>query len=146
VTLRARWVTLRARWVTLRARWVTLRARLPVETKPVSQYILTPVVLGWQLYDYDNVLNQQREKLYSERKRAMMAENLESLMCEYAEDTVDDIVSANIDPSQPVEVSSMREASAQSLLHDRTEATREPRNCGRCASTKGHFLSPRAKP
>jgi preprotein translocase subunit SecA len=33
-----------------------------------------------QLYDYDNVLNQQREKLYSERKRAMMAENLESLM------------------------------------------------------------------
>lgn len=33
-----------------------------------------------QLYDYDNVLNQQREKLYSERKRAMMAENLEGLM------------------------------------------------------------------
>jgi len=56
-----------------------------------------------QLYDYDNVLNQQREKLYSERKRAMMAENLESLMVEYAEDTVDDIVGANIDLSVPME-------------------------------------------
>ena len=40
-----------------------------------------------QLYDYDNVLNQQREKLYSERKRALLAEDLSLLMVEYAEDT-----------------------------------------------------------
>lgn len=40
-----------------------------------------------QLYDYDNVLNQQREKLYNERKRALMSEDLSQMMVEYAEDT-----------------------------------------------------------
>jgi len=57
-----------------------------------------------QLFDYDNVLNQQREKLYSERKRALMSEDLSQVMIEYAEDTVDDIVGANIDVSAPVDM------------------------------------------
>jgi preprotein translocase subunit SecA len=58
-----------------------------------------------QLFDYDAVLNSQRSKLYFERRRALAAapEELERLMLEYAELTVDDIVSANLDPSTPVE-------------------------------------------
>ena len=58
-----------------------------------------------QLFDYDAVLNSQREKLYFERRRALAAspEELSALMLEYAELTVDDIVAANLDPSVPVE-------------------------------------------
>ena len=54
-----------------------------------------------QLFDYDAVLNSQREKLYFERRRALSAspEDLQRLMLEYAEQTVDDIVVANLDPS-----------------------------------------------
>ena len=54
-----------------------------------------------QLFDYDAVLNSQREKLYFERRRALAAtpEQLEQLMLEYAELTVDDIVQANLDTS-----------------------------------------------
>ena len=58
-----------------------------------------------QLFDYDAVLNSQREKLYFERRRALAAspDDLQKLMLEYAELTVDDIVSANLDPSVPPE-------------------------------------------
>eukprot|EP00227_Mantoniella_beaufortii_P019152 CAMPEP_0197574944 /NCGR_PEP_ID=MMETSP1326-20131121/515_1 /TAXON_ID=1155430 /ORGANISM="Genus nov. species nov., Strain RCC2288" /LENGTH=1006 /DNA_ID=CAMNT_0043137615 /DNA_START=211 /DNA_END=3227 /DNA_ORIENTATION=- len=51
-----------------------------------------------QLFDYDAVLNSQREKLYFERRRALAAspEELQRLMLEYAEQTVDDIVTANL--------------------------------------------------
>ena len=59
-----------------------------------------------QLFDYDAVLNSQREKLYFERRRALSAspEDLQRLMLEYAEQTVDDIVAANLDPSvEPAE-------------------------------------------
>ena len=91
-----------------------------------------------QLFDYDAVLNSQREKLYFERRRALKGtsprfpspastfggcppvitqatlrkaltlfwqnskadpEDLQRLMLEYAEQTVDDIVAANLDPS-----------------------------------------------
>ena len=54
-----------------------------------------------QLFDYDAVLNSQREKLYFERRRALAATpaQLEQLMLEYAEQTVDDIVQANLDTS-----------------------------------------------
>jgi preprotein translocase subunit SecA len=54
-----------------------------------------------QLFDYDAVLNSQREKLYFERRRALSAspEDLQRLMLEYAEQTVDDIVVANLNPS-----------------------------------------------
>lgn len=58
-----------------------------------------------QLFEYDQVLNQQRERVYSERRRALTAKpkQLEALMVEYAEKTVDDIVEANIDVSLPPE-------------------------------------------
>ncbi len=52
-----------------------------------------------QLFEYDQVLNSQREKLYAERRKALRAEPdaLYALMVEYAEGTVDDIVNANLD-------------------------------------------------
>jgi len=59
-----------------------------------------------QLFDYDAVLNSQRSKLYFERRRALSAapEDLQRLMLEYAEQTVDDIVAANLDASvEPAE-------------------------------------------
>ncbi|CAI5463055.1 unnamed protein product [Closterium sp. Yama58-4] len=52
-----------------------------------------------QLFEYDQVLNSQRERFYSERRRALETDDLEGLMLEYAELTMDDIVNANIDPS-----------------------------------------------
>lgn len=55
-----------------------------------------------QLFEYDQVLNQQREKLYAERRKTLLASDLQALMIEYAEETVEDIVEANIDPEMPV--------------------------------------------
>ena len=57
-----------------------------------------------QLFDYDQVLNSQREKVYFDRRKALTAtrEDLSQTMLEYAELTIDDIVNANIDPNEPV--------------------------------------------
>lgn len=58
-----------------------------------------------QLFDYDQVLNQQREKLYFERRRALLAsrEELQEQMKEYAELTMEDICGANLDVSEAPE-------------------------------------------
>ena len=56
-----------------------------------------------QLFEYDEVLNSQRDRVYNERRRALEALDLEGLMLEYAELTVEDIVGANVDVSQPKE-------------------------------------------
>lgn len=58
-----------------------------------------------QLFDYDQVLNSQREKLYGERRRALRAtpEALLELMAEYATATVDDILAANLEAGSPPE-------------------------------------------
>lgn len=56
-----------------------------------------------QLYDYDEVLNSQRERIYAERRRALEASDLQPQILEYAELTMDDILEANIDPASPVE-------------------------------------------
>lgn len=56
-----------------------------------------------QLFEYDQVLNSQRDRVYTERLRALTADSLEAQMLEYAELTVDDIVAANIDASKPKE-------------------------------------------
>ncbi|GJP35744.1 hypothetical protein CLOM_g20273 [Closterium sp. NIES-68] len=56
-----------------------------------------------QLFEYDQVLNSQRDRVYAERRRALVAESLEGQMVEYAELTMDDILEANIDASQPKE-------------------------------------------
>lgn len=55
-----------------------------------------------QLFDYDQVLNQQRERIYSERKKALLAdrEEVSRLMEQYARDTSDDIVDANLSPNE----------------------------------------------
>eukprot|EP00270_Netrium_digitus_P000257 TRINITY_DN1023_c0_g1_i7.p1 TRINITY_DN1023_c0_g1~~TRINITY_DN1023_c0_g1_i7.p1 ORF type:complete len:715 (-),score=276.53 TRINITY_DN1023_c0_g1_i7:131-2125(-) len=56
-----------------------------------------------QLFEYDQVLNQQRDRVYVERRRALVAESLQEQMVEYAELTVDDILEANVDATQPKE-------------------------------------------
>lgn len=54
-----------------------------------------------QLNDYDEVLNTQRQKVYSDRRRALVSSSLEAVMLEYAERTVDDILEANVDATLP---------------------------------------------
>uniref|UniRef100_A0A7I4C591 chloroplast protein-transporting ATPase n=1 Tax=Physcomitrium patens TaxID=3218 RepID=A0A7I4C591_PHYPA len=56
-----------------------------------------------QLFEYDEVLNSQRDRVYTERRRALEATNLEAQMIEYAELTMDDILEANVDSSLPQE-------------------------------------------
>lgn len=56
-----------------------------------------------QLFEYDEVLNSQRERVYTERRRALESDNLQSLLIEYAELTMDDILEANIPPDTPKE-------------------------------------------
>lgn len=55
-----------------------------------------------QLFEYDEVLNSQRDRVYSERRRALESDNLQSLIIEYAELTMDDILEANIGSDAPV--------------------------------------------
>eukprot|EP00878_Enallax_costatus_P000382 GHUV01000467.1.p1 GENE.GHUV01000467.1~~GHUV01000467.1.p1 ORF type:complete len:1015 (+),score=343.35 GHUV01000467.1:196-3240(+) len=49
------------------------------------------------LFDYDQVINTQRDRVYSERRRALLNNDLSPLMMEYAEKTCDDILEANVD-------------------------------------------------
>ncbi|KAM3349197.1 hypothetical protein ACQJBY_022357 [Aegilops geniculata] len=56
-----------------------------------------------QLFEYDEVLNSQRDRIYAERRRALASGSLESLIVEYAELTMDDILEANIGPGTPRE-------------------------------------------
>ncbi|GAB4841830.1 hypothetical protein Ancab_022566 [Ancistrocladus abbreviatus] len=56
-----------------------------------------------QLFEYDEVLNSQRDRVYTERRRALKSDDLESLLIEYAELTMDDILEANIGPEAPQE-------------------------------------------
>ena len=79
-----------------------LSASLDEAQKKVETYFYD---IRKQLFEYDQVLNSQREKVYSERRSALRAETeaLYALMAEYAEATVDDIVNANLDPATPAE-------------------------------------------
>lgn len=52
------------------------------------------------LFEYDQVLNTQRERVYAERRLALLAPDLSAKMVEYAEKTVDDILEANIVPTK----------------------------------------------
>lgn len=45
-----------------------------------------------QLFEYDEVLNSQRDRIYTERRRALEADDLQSLLIEYAELTMNDIL------------------------------------------------------
>jgi preprotein translocase subunit SecA len=56
-----------------------------------------------QLFEYDQVLNTQRDRVYYDRRAALEAVDLSPLMVEYAEQTVDDILEANIPDNVPPE-------------------------------------------
>ncbi|KAJ6790910.1 protein translocase subunit SECA1, chloroplastic [Iris pallida] len=56
-----------------------------------------------QLFEFDEVLNSQRDRVYTERRRALESDNLQSLIIEYAELTMDDILEANIGLDVPKE-------------------------------------------
>ncbi|XWS76733.1 hypothetical protein CRYUN_Cryun01aG0203100 [Craigia yunnanensis] len=56
-----------------------------------------------QLFEFDEVLNSQRDRVYTERRRALVSDNLQSLIIEYAELTMDDILEANIGSDAPKE-------------------------------------------
>lgn len=49
-----------------------------------------------QLFEYDEVLNSQRDRVYTERRRALQSDNLQSLLVEYAELTMDDILEVSV--------------------------------------------------
>lgn len=49
-----------------------------------------------QLFEYDEVLNSQRDRVYTERRRALESEDLKSLLIEYAELTMDDILEVGL--------------------------------------------------
>lgn len=46
-----------------------------------------------QLFEYDEVLNYQRQAIYSERRRILSSENLKNWVLQYAETTIKDYVS-----------------------------------------------------
>lgn len=56
-----------------------------------------------QLFEYDEVLNSQRDRIYTERRRALASESLQALLIEYAELTMDDILEANIGADAQIE-------------------------------------------
>ena len=45
-----------------------------------------------QLFDYDQVLNTQRENVYASRRAALLADDLRKKMIQLAEKTADDIL------------------------------------------------------
>lgn len=45
-----------------------------------------------QLWEYDQVLNTQRDRIYSERRKALVAPQLNGLLLEYSEQTMNDIL------------------------------------------------------
>lgn len=56
-----------------------------------------------QLFEFDEVLNSQRDRVYTERRRALKSDDLQSLIIEFAELTMDDILQANIGADTPKE-------------------------------------------
>jgi hypothetical protein len=52
------------------------------------------------LFDYDQVVNTQRDRVYAERRRALLSDKLAPAMIEYAERTCDDIL--EVSPSSAV--------------------------------------------
>ncbi|MEM9156632.1 MAG: preprotein translocase subunit SecA, partial [Cyanobacteria bacterium P01_F01_bin.33] len=79
-----------------------------------------------QVFEYDEVMNKQRRAIYSERRRALEGENLKERMLEYCGKTMDDVVTAYVNPDLPPEewdldklVAKVREFVP--LLNDMTE-------------------------
>lgn len=56
-----------------------------------------------QVFEYDEVMNNQRRAIYAERRRVLEGQDLKEQVIKYAELTMDDIVGAYINPELPPE-------------------------------------------
>jgi preprotein translocase subunit SecA len=56
-----------------------------------------------QVFEYDEVMNNQRRAIYAERRRVLEGQDLKELVISYAERTMNDIVEAYINPELPPE-------------------------------------------
>ncbi len=56
-----------------------------------------------QVFEYDEVMNNQRRAIYAERRRVLEGQDLKEQVIVYAEKTMDDIVEAYINPELPSE-------------------------------------------
>ncbi|MEM6252088.1 MAG: preprotein translocase subunit SecA [Cyanobacteria bacterium P01_D01_bin.156] len=56
-----------------------------------------------QVFEYDEVMNNQRRAIYAERRRVLEGDKLKELVIGYGEQTMDDIVDAYINPELPPE-------------------------------------------
>ena len=56
-----------------------------------------------QVFDYDQVMNNQRRAIYAERSRVLKGDQLKQQVLSYGERTMEDIVDAYVDPELPPE-------------------------------------------
>ncbi|WP_449274587.1 preprotein translocase subunit SecA [Kovacikia minuta] len=56
-----------------------------------------------QVFEYDEVMNNQRRAIYAERRRVLEGQDLKEQVVKYAERTMDDIVEAKLNPDLPPE-------------------------------------------
>ncbi|MBW4624502.1 MAG: preprotein translocase subunit SecA [Brasilonema octagenarum HA4186-MV1] len=56
-----------------------------------------------QVFEYDEVMNNQRRAIYAERRRVLEGQDLKEQVVKYAEKTMDDIVDFYINPDLPSE-------------------------------------------
>ncbi|MBD2620781.1 preprotein translocase subunit SecA [Microcystis flos-aquae FACHB-1344] len=56
-----------------------------------------------QVFEYDEVMNNQRRAIYAERRRVLEGMDLKEQVLQYAEKTMDEIVMAYINPELPAE-------------------------------------------
>ncbi len=56
-----------------------------------------------QVFEYDEVMNNQRRAIYAERRRVLEGDKLKELVLGYCDQTMEDIVNAYIDPELPPE-------------------------------------------
>jgi preprotein translocase subunit SecA len=56
-----------------------------------------------QVFEYDEVMNNQRRAIYAERRRVLEGLDLKEQVIQYAERTMDDIVEAYVNPDLPPE-------------------------------------------
>jgi preprotein translocase subunit SecA len=86
------------------------------EDMPISSGLLTRSLEGAQkkvetyyydirkqVFEYDEVMNNQRRAIYAERFRVLEGQDLQDRVVEYAERTMDDIVNAYVNPELPAE-------------------------------------------
>ncbi len=56
-----------------------------------------------QVFEYDEVMNNQRRAIYAERRRVLEGQDLKEQVIKYAEQTMDDIVEYYVNPELPSE-------------------------------------------